>query len=135
MEHLVLYDGVCGLCNRLSQFILKRDRLDRFHFVSRVRSPQIYSDVANAIRMTSTPCTYLPITVSRPNAFSAKVERWMSYTSSSPNTGTAVRPDKLWMSLGPGPTPAAPGPALPPGPELDPDIAGEPARHEVEERL
>lgn len=25
-EHLVLYDGDCGLCNRVVQFLLKRDR-------------------------------------------------------------------------------------------------------------
>lgn len=29
---IVLYDGVCGLCNRLVQFILKRDVHDRFRF-------------------------------------------------------------------------------------------------------
>jgi predicted DCC family thiol-disulfide oxidoreductase YuxK len=34
VQHLVLYDGVCGLCNRLNQFILKRDRLDRFRFAA-----------------------------------------------------------------------------------------------------
>lgn len=31
---LVLYDGVCGLCNRLVQFILKRDRRGIFLFAS-----------------------------------------------------------------------------------------------------
>lgn len=31
---IVLYDGVCGLCNRLIQFLLKRDRHDRFRFAS-----------------------------------------------------------------------------------------------------
>jgi predicted DCC family thiol-disulfide oxidoreductase YuxK len=31
---LVLYDGVCGLCNRLNQFLLKRDPRDRFRFAS-----------------------------------------------------------------------------------------------------
>lgn len=30
----MLYDGVCGLCNRLVQFILKRDAHDRFRFAS-----------------------------------------------------------------------------------------------------
>jgi predicted DCC family thiol-disulfide oxidoreductase YuxK len=29
---IVLYDGVCGLCDRLVQFILRRDRRDRFRF-------------------------------------------------------------------------------------------------------
>ena len=31
---LILYDGVCGLCNRLNQFVLKRDARDRFRFAS-----------------------------------------------------------------------------------------------------
>ena len=31
---IVLYDGVCGLCNRLNQFLLKRDHHDRFRFAS-----------------------------------------------------------------------------------------------------
>ena len=30
----MLYDGVCGLCNRLVQFLLKRDAHDRFRFAS-----------------------------------------------------------------------------------------------------
>lgn len=31
---VVLYDGVCGLCNGLNQFLLKRDRRDHFRFAS-----------------------------------------------------------------------------------------------------
>jgi predicted DCC family thiol-disulfide oxidoreductase YuxK len=31
---LVLYDGVCGLCNSLNQFLLKRDFKDRLRFAS-----------------------------------------------------------------------------------------------------
>jgi predicted DCC family thiol-disulfide oxidoreductase YuxK len=31
---IVLYDGVCGLCNRLNQFLLKRDTHDLFLFAS-----------------------------------------------------------------------------------------------------
>ncbi len=31
---LVLYDGVCGLCNGLNQFLLMRDPNDRFRFAS-----------------------------------------------------------------------------------------------------
>lgn len=31
---IVLYDGVCGLCNSLVQFLLKRDTHDRFRFAS-----------------------------------------------------------------------------------------------------
>ena len=29
---IVLFDGICGLCNRLIQFLLKRDVHDRFRF-------------------------------------------------------------------------------------------------------
>src|SRR5262249_19445846 len=32
--HTVFYDGVCGLCNRLIQFLLRRDRRDRFRFAA-----------------------------------------------------------------------------------------------------
>jgi len=31
---IILYDGVCGLCNRLVQFILKRDPRDLFRFAA-----------------------------------------------------------------------------------------------------
>ena len=33
-EHLLLYDGVCGLCNRIVGFVLTRDRRRRFDFAS-----------------------------------------------------------------------------------------------------
>ena len=32
--HLILYDGVCGLCNGFVQFVLKHDRRRLFHFAS-----------------------------------------------------------------------------------------------------
>jgi predicted DCC family thiol-disulfide oxidoreductase YuxK len=32
--HLLLYDGVCGLCDRLVQFVLRHDRGDRFRFAA-----------------------------------------------------------------------------------------------------
>jgi predicted DCC family thiol-disulfide oxidoreductase YuxK len=31
---ILLFDGVCGLCDRLTQFLLKRDRHDRLLFAS-----------------------------------------------------------------------------------------------------
>jgi predicted DCC family thiol-disulfide oxidoreductase YuxK len=31
---IILYDGVCGLCNRLVQFLLNRDSHDSFRFAS-----------------------------------------------------------------------------------------------------
>src|SRR5262245_22155458 len=33
-QPIVLYDGVCGLCNRLVQFLLKRDKNNRLKFAS-----------------------------------------------------------------------------------------------------
>ncbi|MGI8837707.1 MAG: thiol-disulfide oxidoreductase DCC family protein [Pyrinomonadaceae bacterium] len=31
---IIFYDGVCGLCNRLVQFVLKRDKRDYFRFAA-----------------------------------------------------------------------------------------------------
>ena len=31
---IILFDGVCNLCNRAVQFVLKRDKLKRFRFAS-----------------------------------------------------------------------------------------------------
>jgi predicted DCC family thiol-disulfide oxidoreductase YuxK len=42
-DMIVLYDGVCGFCDRTVQFILKRDRPDRFRFAT------LQSDYARAI--------------------------------------------------------------------------------------
>jgi predicted DCC family thiol-disulfide oxidoreductase YuxK len=33
-SHLILYDGVCGLCNRLNAFVLRYDRKAHFRFAS-----------------------------------------------------------------------------------------------------
>ena len=38
LHPIILYDGVCGLCNRLSQFVLRRDRESIFRFAS-LQSP------------------------------------------------------------------------------------------------
>ena len=35
---LLLYDGVCGLCNHLVQFLMRRDRRDRLRFAA-LQSP------------------------------------------------------------------------------------------------
>ncbi|MEQ1823020.1 MAG: DCC1-like thiol-disulfide oxidoreductase family protein [Fimbriimonadaceae bacterium] len=32
--NLVLYDGICGLCNRSAQFILRHDLRDKFRFAT-----------------------------------------------------------------------------------------------------
>jgi predicted DCC family thiol-disulfide oxidoreductase YuxK len=34
VQPVILYDGLCGLCNRLNQFLLKRDKHDRLRFAS-----------------------------------------------------------------------------------------------------
>jgi predicted DCC family thiol-disulfide oxidoreductase YuxK len=34
LANLLLYDGVCGLCDRLVQFVLRHDRRDRFRFAA-----------------------------------------------------------------------------------------------------
>jgi len=31
---ILLYDGICGLCNRFVRFVLRRDRKDRFRFAA-----------------------------------------------------------------------------------------------------
>ena len=33
-QHLLLYDGVCGMCNAAVQFLLPRDRRHRFDYAS-----------------------------------------------------------------------------------------------------
>ena len=38
LHPIILYDGVCGLCNRLNQFVLRRDREGIFRFAW-VQSP------------------------------------------------------------------------------------------------
>ena len=37
-QPIILYDGVCGLCNRLNQFVLRRDRSATFRFAA-LQSP------------------------------------------------------------------------------------------------
>jgi predicted DCC family thiol-disulfide oxidoreductase YuxK len=34
VAHLILYDGVCGLCDRWVQLVLARDRADQFRFAT-----------------------------------------------------------------------------------------------------
>lgn len=33
-DHILLYDGVCNLCSRLVHFIIKRDKKEKFSFIS-----------------------------------------------------------------------------------------------------
>ena len=50
---LVLYDGVCGLCNGAVQFILQRDPAGRFHFM-----PLQSADAAALLSRHGVPLTY-----------------------------------------------------------------------------
>jgi len=34
LNPIILYDGVCGLCNRFVQFVLRHDRKDQFRFAA-----------------------------------------------------------------------------------------------------
>jgi predicted DCC family thiol-disulfide oxidoreductase YuxK len=51
--YLVLYDGVCGLCNRSVQFILQRDPRGRFHFM-----PLQSADAAVLLQRHGVPLSY-----------------------------------------------------------------------------
>lgn len=42
-RHLILYDGVCGLCHRFVRFVLARDHRRRFRFTS------VQSDCGRAV--------------------------------------------------------------------------------------
>jgi predicted DCC family thiol-disulfide oxidoreductase YuxK len=42
---IILYDGVCGLCNRLNRFVLRRDRQEIFRFAS--LQSQLAADILN----------------------------------------------------------------------------------------
>src|SRR6185436_14630566 len=55
--HLVLYDGVCGLCNRSVQFVLERDRRAAFLFAS-LQSPTGQAMVARYGRSTDDLTTF-----------------------------------------------------------------------------
>jgi predicted DCC family thiol-disulfide oxidoreductase YuxK len=34
VAHLLLYDGVCGLCNRMTRFVLRHDQANRFRYAA-----------------------------------------------------------------------------------------------------
>jgi predicted DCC family thiol-disulfide oxidoreductase YuxK len=54
--HLVLYDGVCGLCSRLLQFLLRHDRRQVFSFASlqsRVGQSMVKASGGNPDGLTS----------------------------------------------------------------------------------
>ena len=55
-RHLVLYDGVCGLCNRLLQFLLGRDHRRVFRFAalqSHAGRSMVERSDGNAVELSS----------------------------------------------------------------------------------
>jgi predicted DCC family thiol-disulfide oxidoreductase YuxK len=72
MAHLVLYDGVCGLCNRIVQFLLKRDRKDQFLFAP-LQSPRGEGELARlGLHQTELDTFYLIVD------FQTETERLLS---------------------------------------------------------
>jgi predicted DCC family thiol-disulfide oxidoreductase YuxK len=67
MPPILLYDGVCGLCNRLVQFILRRDRKAIFRFAA-LQSPFASRILArHAINSTDLDTVYLVLNYERPD--------------------------------------------------------------------
>ena len=62
MTHpILLYDGVCGLCNRLNQFVLRRDPAGIFRFASlqSALAARILSRRGADASLIPPPATYL----------------------------------------------------------------------------
>ncbi len=67
MPPILLYDGVCGLCNRFVQFILARDRQAIFRFAA-LQSPFAARILArHAINATDLDTVYLVLNYERPD--------------------------------------------------------------------
>ena len=61
MTHLVLYDGVCGLCDLFVQFLVTRDKQDRLHFAA-LQGP-IGTEVLARFERTSNPLSTVIVVV------------------------------------------------------------------------
>ena len=64
---IILYDGVCGLCNRLNQFLLKRDKQDRFRFASLQSDFAIELLRRHGLDATDLDTVYVVVNFGRPN--------------------------------------------------------------------
>lgn len=66
MEYIVLYDGICNLCNRSVQFILLRDQRGRFHFAAQqseagqalLQQHRLSSDQIRTVVLIEGACAY-----------------------------------------------------------------------------
>jgi predicted DCC family thiol-disulfide oxidoreductase YuxK len=67
MHPILLYDGVCGLCNRFVQFILRRDRNAIFRFAS-LQSPFAARILArHGVNPTALDTVYVVLNYELPN--------------------------------------------------------------------
>ncbi len=68
MPHpILLYDGVCGLCNRFVQFILRRDRHAIFRFASLQSAPAARILARHGINPTDLDTVYVVLNYDFPN--------------------------------------------------------------------
>jgi predicted DCC family thiol-disulfide oxidoreductase YuxK len=61
MAHLILYDSVCGLCNRLDQLVLRHDHKGEFKFLS-LQSPKAVEQLTQHHRDPAALDTLLVVT-------------------------------------------------------------------------
>ena len=67
MPPILLYDGVCGLCNRLVQFILARDHEAIFRFAALQSTFAARILARHAINATDLDTVYLVLNYERPD--------------------------------------------------------------------
>src|ERR1022692_1897470 len=70
MPHpILLYDGVCGLCNRFVQFVLRRDRNAIFRFASLQSDPAARILVRHAVNPTDLDTVYVVLNHELPDEY------------------------------------------------------------------
>ena len=69
MPPILLYDGVCGLCNRFVQFILRRDRKAIFRFASLQSASARRILARHSINPTSLDTVYVVINHELPDEY------------------------------------------------------------------
>jgi predicted DCC family thiol-disulfide oxidoreductase YuxK len=70
MSHpILLYDGVCGLCNRFVQFILRRDRNAVFRFASLQSAFAATILARHGVNPTALDTVYVTVNYERPDEY------------------------------------------------------------------
>ena len=102
-RHVLLYDGVCGLCNRLNRFVLARDRNRVFRFAP-LQGPTAHAILARHGKDTSSLDTF-----------------WVVIDAGTSKERVLSRSQGILFALGrlPGPWRLAPMLAVIPRPVLD----------------